>query len=438
MPWIDLRTGYPCNQRCRFCDQAGREGDAPTDVVIERIRGLSGDGLWLAGGEITLRPDLPRLLRAAREAGFRRIGVQTNGRILAAPGAAAALRREGLTDAIVAIHGPRELHDWVTQSPGAWRQATTGTRALVQAGVRTRLATVMTRSLARDLVPTAKLALALGVAGHRWIFPREEGPEDPRGLAPRYSNLALEPALRLEREAPIEVETVGVPLCRLPGMIELAADRLDAPATTRAFPAGLDEAPRARTYGPGCTACTLRGVCPGVEPAYTTRWGWDEFEGTPAPAQDPLLLPVPGPCPIGCAGCFVPAMAAETGRTLRQRLVRAAREGVTGVAFAGQSPWAHPELPKLIGEADRLGFARIEVWGPILPVDDAGRLAPLTRVRVPIGPWPDDALARLREVAPGCVIERYPPGRAAGALYRADGDAARWAACQPRDCHSPA
>jgi hypothetical protein len=132
---------------------------------------------------------------------------------------------------------------------------------------------------------------------------------------------------------------------------------------------------------------------------------------------------------------------------LRQRLVRAASEGARGVVFAGASPWSHPGLPAVVREARRLGFATVEVWGPIQPVADlpasaADKLAGLARVRAPrLGPEAGpDAAARfeaarawLAERLPGCAVETYVPddtSHVSHPLYQAAGPAAVWASCQ--------
>lgn len=468
MSWVDLRTGYRCNNRCRFCDQGDardRLGDAPFAELVAALAGLGAgreDGVWLAGGEVTLRPDLPRLVAAAREAGFGRVGLQTNGRVLAAAGAAAHLRRAGLTDAVVAVHGPAaEVHDALTREPGSFRQAVLGVRRLREAGVATRLATVVTRTVAEALPAVAELAVGLGVEGHRWIVARAAGAAraPAHEVVPRLELLADPLARALDRQvdARLEVETVGVPLCALGRHRALAADRADAPPVRRAFPAGFAEPPRVTVQGPPCAGCALARVCPGLDAAYAERWGWDEVRPVDAPAPggptDPAVIAVVAPCSLACGRCaareaWAGAWPTEGVRGLKQRLVRAVGEGATGVVFAGASPWDHPGLPATVREAARLGLGRVEVWGPLHPLADADdatldRLAGLTAVRAPViddatagvpgaCARADRAAARLAERVPGCRVERYHPAGAPPALrpFRAEGAAAVWADCQ--------
>ncbi len=509
MSWLDLRTGYRCNNRCRFCDQGSRRdthADAPFEALVALLEegraAGSRAGVWLAGGEITLRADLPRLVEAARHAGYTRVGIQTNGRILATRGAAERLRAAGLTDAIVAIHAAdAALHDWLVQAQGAHAQATLGIRRLAAAGVATRINTVLTRSGVLEIAALSRLPKRLGAEGHRWILARPEGAAqtEARMLVPRLALLRepLSEALQNAWTERLDVETVGLPLCVSPEVRSAAADRLDLPAAERRFPSGMDELPAGHQYGTPCAACTLRSACRGLPTGYADRFGWDEVvppgesraaepshnvsanqsgssaslpppragrppgtsvtwarvwrggdpvPGASNPIDDPLLLPVEALCTIGCASCAVrdaygAEWPTESGRALRQRVVRAASEGVRGLVFTGASPWSHPALPAAIREARRLGLTRIEVWGPIEPLatldgPTAERLAGLIRIRAPQLqqniPQFTEARARLAELLPSCPVELYAPSDTplTDQLYQAAGPRAIWAPCQ--------
>lgn len=380
---VDLRVGYRCNQRCRFCDQGDlreRVADAPTDAVRAALRAHPGEAVWLAGGEVSVRPDLPALVRAAREAGFRRVGIQTNGRILAAPGAAAALRQAGLTDATVAIHAPEAgMHDWLAGEPGAFRQATLGARRLREAGVSTRLASVITRSTVDTLPELARLALRLGVEGHRWILTRHEGAAAEPGpaLVPPLARVEepLAAALDLELEARLDAETVGIPLCRLGRHRSLAADRPDVPPVARVTATDHTEPSRARGWAPGCVACSLRAACPGVDPWALRTFGPEEVRAPEAPAPETAWVGVEAACSYACPGCPLAGGSGETetSRRLKQRVVRAVGRGARRVVLGGGSPWDHPALPGVVREVSRLGVS-VVVRGPLHPlaeVDEA-------------------------------------------------------------------
>jgi MoaA/NifB/PqqE/SkfB family radical SAM enzyme len=369
--WLDLRTGYTCNQRCRFCDQGDRRdthGDAATSAVIARLeaRRSGEEGVWLAGGEVTLRRDLPELIRAARRTGFTRVGIQSNGRVLAARGAAAGLRELGLTDVAVAVHAHvAVIHDWLTREPGSFAQASAGARNVTAAGLGLVVHTVLSRSLGESIAAMAAWVARVGARGHRWYHPRSLaaginplGPPEA-DLVPRYSlvEASLRASLDWERERGIEAETVGFPLCVLGPLRACAADRPDAGVVRRDFPTGFAELPAARTYGPPCRGCAGRPGCGGVDPAYPRRWGWGE------------LTPLGGSAPVEHGRLLLTVEPADTRRSLRQRLVAAAGDLDRIVVFGGQDPWAHPVLPTLVRDAVKLGFREVGVVGSTTAMD---------------------------------------------------------------------
>ncbi len=485
MTGIDLRTGYSCDQHCRFCDQGvKREGiaDATAAEVLERVPAGASE-VWLAGGEVTLRPDLLRMISALRERGVKKVGLQTHGGILAAPGAAASLARAGLTDAAVSLHGSRpELHDWLAGTEGSFRGAVLSIRRLVAAQVRVTLHTVMTRSGMGDLPFLTRLGGGMEVRHHRFMMLRPQGnariswpslaPRFPLLQAPLLNSLSL-----LSQVFKRTGEVLGVPLCFLPGWTEAAGDRLDRSGKVRLFPSVLRAAEEEtspegqRQKGPPCLSCSLAGECRGPEREYVQRYGWDEFipvspgvDVSPSGVSSSILLQVEAPCDLGCPRCLAREArrgewGEEEGRKLRQRLVRAAGEGVREIAFVGGSPWSHPELVSLVWEAERLGFTGIEVWGPLHPLlktDEVRlrRLAPLTRARVPRfaaseenhdrhvgrkGAWEQGNLAmeRLRMWAPRCTIEVYSVDAASSPPanrpppYLTCGPQAVWPGCEP-------
>ena len=76
-----------CNLRCPHCLAAGHPVPEPTLAQLEQLLqsfpGGPGGLVQLGGGEPTLRDDLPQVVQAARQAGFRYVQLNTNGLRLA-------------------------------------------------------------------------------------------------------------------------------------------------------------------------------------------------------------------------------------------------------------------------------------------------------------------------------------------------------------------
>ena len=259
-----LRLGLTCDNRCVFCAQAGLADGAPRPALEEELRRLraEADELSFVGGEPTLDARLPEAVAQARAAGFARVGIQTNGRHLAA--LAPALARAGLTDVHVSIHGAEPaVHDYHSGAPGSFAALVDGIAAARAARLTVAATTVLTRSNMRALSALPPLLGELDVAAWLVEVPRAAGRAAaafdrvmPRlALALPFALHALDAARRLGLAALIR----GAPLCRL-GPLD-----------------GWRLADEPRSYGAACAACPARAACPGLDPIYLERFGGDEL-----------------------------------------------------------------------------------------------------------------------------------------------------------------
>lgn len=97
-----------CNLSCRYCSEHDLVSEpVPTDVLeqrLEKLRELGTFGIGFSGGEPTLHPDLPRLVRRCRELGFLRTGMISNGFLLS-PELIDRLNDAGLQELQLSIDG---------------------------------------------------------------------------------------------------------------------------------------------------------------------------------------------------------------------------------------------------------------------------------------------------------------------------------------------
>ncbi|MFI5348097.1 MAG: radical SAM protein [Elusimicrobiota bacterium] len=124
---VEIKLGYLCNNRCPFCVSGRlREEKAPwtrlarvrEELSVFRRRGC--DEVGFLGGEPTVYPWIEEAVAAARELGYVRIALCTNGTRLSDPAFCARLVEAGLTRATVSLHSHRpEIEDAVmTRVPG--------------------------------------------------------------------------------------------------------------------------------------------------------------------------------------------------------------------------------------------------------------------------------------------------------------------------------
>src|SRR5215510_3635853 len=119
VPPIRFRLGYSpflahvviirrCNLSCGYCSEYDKVSDpSPVEVLekrLRKLRSLGTFGISLTGGEPTLHPSLPGLIRTCRELGFFRTGMISNGFLLR-PELIEALNEAGLQEMQISIDG---------------------------------------------------------------------------------------------------------------------------------------------------------------------------------------------------------------------------------------------------------------------------------------------------------------------------------------------
>lgn len=265
-----------CHYHCVFCGQHGAPAiSLDTDAVRTRLSKArhTSDEVTFVGGEPTLFETLPDVITMARDMGFHRVGIQTNGHRLARTDYATLLVQAGLTDVHMSIHGATSIvHDYHTGVPGSFARALSAIGVLRAHGVTVVATTVLTRSNFRVLADIPRLLSTRGVAGWLVAVPHVAGRAAiafdrviPRlALATPFALHALATARTLGLPAWIR----GVPHCLL------------GPYGAHALP----EPPRA--YGTMCTDCPARKHCSGVDAMYLQRFGGDEL--SPRPSFEPL------------------------------------------------------------------------------------------------------------------------------------------------------
>ncbi len=97
-----------CNLSCSYCSEYDKVSDPiPVEILGQRLwklKSLGTFGISLTGGEPTLHPQLPDLIRKCRQLGFFRTGMISNGFLLR-PELIKALNEAGLQEMQISIDG---------------------------------------------------------------------------------------------------------------------------------------------------------------------------------------------------------------------------------------------------------------------------------------------------------------------------------------------
>jgi len=260
-----VRLTLECDNRCVFCGQDGldRSGDVDIEAELRRARSVT-DAVTFVGGEPALDPHLVEHVARARALGFRRVGVQTNGRRIADGALVEPLARAGLTDMHLSIHGhDAAAHDYHTGASGSFERSLATLAAARAARIDVVVTSVLTRSSFRIMAEIAQLLAGRGV--NAWLV-------EVARTAGRAADARDRVVPRLALAMPFALHALDVAArAGMPAWIRGAPSCLLGPFARRA----ITDVPRA--FASACAGCDARPSCAGVDLEYLARFGGDEL-----------------------------------------------------------------------------------------------------------------------------------------------------------------
>lgn len=305
-PVFELFLNYACQAKCAFCynlpitDELLRR-ELSLAQAAQALYGAARAGvkrLNLHGGEVTLRDDLPKILRLARKVGFEQITLVTNGVRLGDGRYARTLAAAGATHVRLSVHAPDAVgHDAIVAVPGAFARVLRAIGHLRRLEIPIGLNFVMVRANL-DLLPAFLRLFVLREKIEDVIvyFPHERGMmalnAGEIGVAYDEARAPLLKAAALLDEAGKlhSLLVANVPPCAAPELADLLLDWETEPAEAPSAMIGpeggrtdlnaMKDAQRREV--PACRVCALRGRCRGVEPEYVGRHGDAEFRALAA------------------------------------------------------------------------------------------------------------------------------------------------------------
>ena len=203
-----------CNLKCLHCfyDCTERpEGDElspqASRLILDNLRRLNQMFILFMGGEPFLRSDFIDLLSLATRSFC--CYVYTNGTLISS-NLASALREARVNAVFINVLGASaKLHDSLTGVPGSLDQTVEGIKALVKAGVRVIVTTVLMKPNIPDVPEITELATSLGASKVNFLrfFPIGRGNTNKTTLEPDVDELrnAVEQIRLLGKRSSIEV-----------------------------------------------------------------------------------------------------------------------------------------------------------------------------------------------------------------------------------------
>lgn len=329
----EVAITYRCNLRCTFCYAGcncttnptgdGREMTvAEIGRVLERIRHQAKvPSVSFTGGEPTLRPELPELVRRAVALDLR-VNLITNGTQVTRE-LAEALAAAGLASAQVSLEGvTAATHERVTASPDSFARTLAGVRQLAAAGIRVHTNTTINHDNLAEcarMPAFVKHTLGRDRFSMNLVIPTGSAALNDR-LVVRYAELAphLEAIRAAAAAADVEFMWYSpTPMClynpiprglgnkgcsACDGLLSVGANGDVLPCSSWDEPVGnllrdsvatvwgSARAAHIRNKGfahPACQACEHFALCHGACPLYWRRMGYAEL---PAAAACPVTV----------------------------------------------------------------------------------------------------------------------------------------------------
>ncbi len=293
MDRLDLKLGFRCNNRCRFCVQGDKrnryEPRAPKRIADDLAEGRSrgAKALVLTGGEPTIHKTLLQTIRLAQTMGYTTIQIQSNGRRFFYEDYCRELIDAGVTEFSPALHGSdAKIHDGLTRVPGSFAQTLQGIRHLKRLGAYVLTNSVITSANYKDLPELATLLVQTKVDQFQLAYVHILGEADlnKEGLVVEKSKALpyIHRALDIGRAAGVRCYTEAIPYCFMQGYEDCVAEAIIPRTMVCDAEAVIEDYTQYRhtegkTKGPNCSNCSRYNVCEGPWKEYVDLFGWKEF-----------------------------------------------------------------------------------------------------------------------------------------------------------------
>ncbi len=288
-----MKICFQCNNLCEFCVQ-GDKRERLANKSLEEIkkalreaRQENIEGVVFTGGEPTVHPDILKVVEYAQKAGFKSIQLQTNGRMFSYLDFCKKIISAGASEFSPALHSSvPEIHDKLTNSPGAWQQVVKGIRNLKSLNQYVLTNTVITSLNYKDFPELAKLFVRLNVDQFQFAYVHIIGTafKNKEWLIPRKSEVMpyVRKGLDIGIFAGKKVMTEAIPYCFMSGYEDYIAEK-NIPETKVVAENTIDDFNYFRKNvgklkSATCKICGYYNICEGPWKEYPEIFGWDEFK----------------------------------------------------------------------------------------------------------------------------------------------------------------
>jgi radical SAM protein with 4Fe4S-binding SPASM domain len=171
---VDLHVTNRCNLKCKHCVYTSGEWDMPdmtletVKKIIPALKKLGVEEVHITGGEPLVNKEFFEIARCLHENGFG-TRVQTNG-ILITPDIAKRLKECGIEYVLISIDGLEKTHNSFRNNDKSFDYAIKAVKICLEAGLYTRVNTVINKSNVQDLPELIKYINNLKPDQHSFFY----------------------------------------------------------------------------------------------------------------------------------------------------------------------------------------------------------------------------------------------------------------------------
>lgn len=295
--WLEISPGYACNCRCLGCYSCSADGKDQMEWPevsqwLQKGRRMGARHLWLSGGEPTLRKDFLAMLQAARQLGYQRIKVQTNGMLFSYEHFVAKAKAAGMTEVNLLLKSlDPKVHDALNRTPGSHALLDKAVDVLAKTDLRLEGDVLLTTRNAEELPRLVQHYAQRGLRHFNfWLFSLvDQGDRDLARLIPRLTDLAplMLQARELAHRYGASVCSLNTPHCSVPPEAwDLQFDAkgmglLVVNPGGQAFALETSSIEQGRYVG-ACADCAARPWCHGMRDDYLRVHGESELHALTA------------------------------------------------------------------------------------------------------------------------------------------------------------
>jgi MoaA/NifB/PqqE/SkfB family radical SAM enzyme len=280
-----------CDENCLFCSIDVKAKDnqrifsfhLPEIIDKLTMQKKISDSIKITGGEPTLHPKLPEIIKHAREIGFRDICIETNGQNFSDEAFAKKIVEAGANRFFISIHGQKAaLHEKITRTKKSFQKTVEGTKNLIKIGAFVNSHVVINKINYKHIADTVKFLADLGVPLITLSFITISGAVlKNKGIIPRIGDV-VKYTRKITEEYFSRVILQHIPFCflgelnRVNGWIKYEDKKvLYTPSYKITFERLTD------SFGyksKKCSSCRFDNICYGLDNGYYELFGSGEIK----------------------------------------------------------------------------------------------------------------------------------------------------------------